>query len=72
MRKKLSEEKKRNNYIGVKVRSDIKSKIKFISDREARPMSTQINIILEEFVESYLSTYKIDWAEYAQMYKEEY
>lgn len=64
MRKKLSVEDKRNTFIGIKVKQDIKAKITFISGREAHPISTQINLILEDYIQRYFEDNHINWEEY--------
>lgn len=64
MRKKLNPVDKRGSLIGIKVREETKNKIQFISKREARCMSTQINVILEEFIERYFDENHINWHEY--------
>lgn len=64
MRPKLNEADKRISQIGIKVKKDIKSKIRFISEREGHPMSTQINLILEQFVADYASQHNIRWEEF--------
>lgn len=69
MRKKLDADDKRGSLIGIKVRKELKDKIQFISEREARPMSTQINIILEDFVLRYFEENHINWQEYAPQNK---
>ena len=65
MRPKLNENEKRICQIGIKVKKDIKNKVKFISEREGRPMSTQINHILEQFVEDYAAKHGINWDEFS-------
>lgn len=64
MRKKMNETDKRGSLIGIKVKKDTKEKILFISEREARPMSTQINIILEDFIENYFQEQGIHWEDH--------
>lgn len=71
MRKKLDAVDKRGSLIGIKVRQEIKDKIQFISEREGRPMSTQINTILENFVHRYFKENHINWQEYAPQDKKE-
>lgn len=65
MRKKLNSTEKRASIIGIKVKQELKDKIKFVSGREARTMSSQINYILENYIENYLKDNNIDWEEYA-------
>ena len=64
MRPKLNDADKRVSQIGIKVKSDTKNKIKFISEREGHPMSTQINLILEQFVADYASKHGIRWEDF--------
>ena len=64
MRKKLKQTEVRESQIGIKVRKETKDQILFISKREARPMSTQINLILEEFIADYFKTHAIEWKEF--------
>ena len=64
MRKKMNETDKRDSLIGIKVKKDTKEKIHFISEREARPMSTQINMILEDFIEKYFQEQDIHWEDH--------
>lgn len=54
---------KRTSTIGIKVKPITKKKIEFIAEREARPMSTQINIILERYIEDYFKKEGIVWHE---------
>lgn len=61
MRKKLCQEIKRNTYIGIKVQSITKEKLKFIAEREAVPVSTLIDNILKDYITSYLKIAQIDW-----------
>lgn len=65
MRKKLPEQEKRSQHIGIKVKKITKQKLEFIADREDRPLSTQIDIILTSYVENYLKKNKLNWSEYA-------
>lgn len=65
MRKKLPAEDKRSQHIGIKVKKVTKQKLELIADREDRPLSTQIDIILTDYVEKYLAENKINWSEYA-------
>ena len=52
---------KRTSTIGIKVKPITKEQIEFISEREARPMSTQINSILEKYIEEYFKKEGIVW-----------
>jgi len=66
MRPKLNSTEKRNQMIGVKVKQETKEKLEFIAQREARPLSTQIDIILKDYIESYFNIAKINWEEYKE------
>lgn len=61
MRKRLNETEKRNNYIGIKVQSKTREQLKFISDRDKTTISTIINQIIKDYIESYFKIAKIDW-----------
>lgn len=61
MRKRLSENEKRNNYIGIKVQSKTREQLEFISDRDKTPISTIINQIIKDYIESYFKIAKINW-----------
>ena len=43
---------------------ETKEKLEFIAEREARSLSTQIDIILKEYIDIYFYTSKINWEEY--------
>lgn len=64
MRKRIPNDEKRNVIIGIKTTEEIKHKLKFISDREGRPVSSQIYFLLEKYIENYFKENKIDWEEY--------
>lgn len=64
MRKMLPENEKRNKIIGIKTTEEVKRKLQFISDREGRPMSSQLNFLLENYIEQYFKKNKINWKEY--------
>lgn len=61
MRKKLPSTEKRNSYIGVKVQQKTRDQLNYIAKREANPISTLINTILKEYIETYFKITKIDW-----------
>lgn len=61
MRKKLDEQTKRNNYIGIKVKQETRNQLNYIANREAAPLSTLINTILKEYIENYFKIAKINW-----------
>lgn len=66
MRNKLDSTQKRSQMIGVKVKPDTKEKLEFIAGREARPLSTQIDIILKDYIDNYFKIAKINWEEYKE------
>lgn len=66
MRKKLDPATKREHIIGIKVRKDIKEKIAYLSEVEDVPMSTYINKIIENYIDNYTKTYKINWVKILQ------
>lgn len=66
MRKAMQPIDKRTEIIGIKVKKSVKEKIKFISEREARTMSTQIKTILEQYIEEYFRSNNINWEEYIE------
>lgn len=60
MRKKMETTEKRNSFIGIKVKTETRNKLEYISEREAHPISTQIDIILKEYIEKYFQIAKIE------------
>lgn len=60
MRKKLPKSQKRDQIIGIKVTEETKTQLKFIADRECTSMSTTINKMLQEYIDTYFSIAKID------------
>ncbi|MBQ2927838.1 MAG: hypothetical protein IJD98_04600 [Oscillospiraceae bacterium] len=46
---------KRTEMIGIKVTPTVKAQIEEIAQREARPVSSQINLILEKYIKDYFS-----------------
>lgn len=52
---------KRICLIGVKVTEETKKKIQYVSEREQRPMSSLINIILEKYLQEYKEKEDVDW-----------
>lgn len=61
MRKKLPGNEKRNSYIGIKVQQKTREQLNFISKRDVIPVSTLIDGILKDYVDSYFKIAKIDW-----------
>ena len=60
MRRKLPEEQKRSNIIGVKVQLQTRKQLEFIAKREAETLSTTIDRILKEYINNYFEIAKID------------
>ena len=52
---------KRTCMIGVKVTEETRKKIQYVSDREQRPMSSLINIIIEKYLQDYKEKEGIEW-----------
>ena len=61
MRKRLNENQKRSNYIGIKVQSKTREQLNFISDRDKTPISTIIDQIIKQHIDNYFKIAKIDW-----------
>ena len=64
MRPRLAPNNKRTAQIGIKVKKETKDKLEFIAGREAHPVSTQIDIILKDYINRYFTDNRIDWSEY--------
>ena len=62
MRKKLASDVKRNNQIGIKVKTETREKLEYIRKREAKTLSTLINDILEDYIKNYFKIAKIEWS----------
>ena len=60
MRKSLPKDQKRSEIIGIKTTRENKKKLKFISEREGRPLSSQINHILENYIQTYMENNKLN------------
>ena len=52
---------KRTIMIGVKVTEETRKKIEFVADREQRPMSSLINILIEQYLKDYEAKNNINW-----------
>lgn len=63
MRPRIEPEDKRTVIIGIKTKEVTKKRIKWISERDGRPMSSQINMILESYIENYLRDHGISYTE---------
>lgn len=46
---------KRTELIGIKVTPSTRAAIEEIASREARPISSQINLILEKYIKDYFA-----------------
>ena len=71
MRPRLDANNKRDCLIGIKVKKETRQKLEFIAAREAHPMSTQIDLILCDYIENYFKISKINWDEYRSEEKKE-
>ena len=63
MRKKLPENEKRSKIIGVKVTETTKKQLEYIAKREVTTVSSTIEKILQDYINSYFSIAKIDKTE---------
>lgn len=61
MRKKLSKSEKRSIIIGVKVKPETRSKIEWIANREATKLSTYLDDLVKEHIETYFKYNHIEW-----------
>ena len=61
MRKKLDTAEKRSNIIGIKVKQETRDQLEYIADREDTPLSSHINIVLQEYINTYFKHSHIDW-----------
>lgn len=52
---------KRQYMIGVKVTKETRKRIEYVADREQRPMSSLINIWIEENLQKYKEKEGIEW-----------
>ena len=51
---------KRTELIGIKVTPSTRAAIEEIASREARPVSSQINLILENYIKEYFAKEEIE------------
>lgn len=63
MRPKISDEKKRNTMIGVKVDKLTKAKIDYIADAAGEATSTYIFNLITDCINQYTKMTKIKWEE---------
>ena len=63
MRYKMGINEKRSSQIGIKVQIKTREQLGYIADREKCTLSTLINNILKDYINSYLKIAKIDWEE---------
>lgn len=61
MRHKMGKEEKRSNQIGIKVQIKTREQLEYIAGREGCTLSTLINNILKDYINSYLRIAKIEW-----------
>ena len=61
MRRKMEKDEKRSKQIGVKVQIQTRKQLEFIANREATTLSTLIDKILKDYINTYLSIAKINW-----------
>lgn len=61
MRRKMNAEEKRKHIIGIKVKEEIKEKIEYIAEAEAKTTSTYINKLIEKHINEYFKKNKINW-----------
>lgn len=61
MRRKLNAKEKRKHIIGIKVKEEIKEKIEYIAEAEAKTKSTYLNELLEKHINDYFLKNKINW-----------
>ena len=61
MRKKMTEDVKRNKIIGIKVKTKTKEQLEYIASREGTTLSTVTNDILVKYINDYFRIAKIDW-----------
>ena len=61
MRHKMGKDEKRSKQIGVKVQIQTRKQLEYIANREATTLSTLIDKILKDYINTYLSIAKINW-----------
>lgn len=61
MRHKMGITEKRSNQIGIKVQIKTREQLEYIAGRESCTLSTLINNILKDYINSYFKIAKIDW-----------
>lgn len=61
MRHKMGKDEKRSRQIGIKVQITTRKQLEYIADRECCTLSTLINNILKDYINSYFKIAKIDW-----------
>lgn len=61
MRHKMGKDEKRSQQIGIKVQIKTREQLEYISGRESCTLSTLINTILKDYINSYFKIAKIDW-----------
>lgn len=61
MRRKMTADEKRNSPIGIKVKTETRKQLDYISEAEGHTLSTYIDIVLRKHIEDYLSSHNINW-----------
>ena len=70
MRRKISEDEKRNKIIGIKVKDETKQKLQYIAKRECMQLSTYIDGLLVKHINEYFSHAHIKWETLSEAEKE--
>ena len=70
MRKKISEDQKRNKIIGIKVKNETRRQLHYIAKRECTQLSTYIDKLLVKHINEYFSHAHIDWESLPENEKE--
>lgn len=70
MRRKISEEEKRNKIIGIKVKEETRQQLRYIAKREDAQLSTYIDKLLVKHIEEYFSHAHINWDTLSEAEKE--
>lgn len=61
MRRKLPATEKRNNLIGIKVKTETREQLNYIANLEGHTLSTYIDALLREHIRHYFKAHKINW-----------
>lgn len=63
MRYKLPANEKRNNQIGIKVKTETRLQLDYIATAEGEKLSTHIDNVLKEYIQYYFNKHAIKWDE---------